>query len=98
MALDLIVTVVAAGLTLIAAVAGICGMNLAPLPVQDSNVRPLISVGRSQMTYRLMKAVMDPPCAKKEMASLHVGVQMPFAAKTRVKERRFQGTPSWQHS
>ena len=41
-ALDLIVTVIAAGLTLIAAVAGICGMNLAPLPVQDSNVRLLI--------------------------------------------------------
>ena len=37
-ALDLIVTVIAGGLTLIAAVAGICGMNLAPLPVQDSNV------------------------------------------------------------
>ena len=60
MALDLIVTVVAAGLTLIAAVAGICGMNLAPLPVQDSNVRPLIFVGHSQMTCRLMKAVVDP--------------------------------------
>ena len=37
-ALDLIVTVIAGGLTLVAAVAGICGMNLAPLPIQDNNV------------------------------------------------------------
>ena len=50
MALDLIVTVLAGGLTLIAAVAGICGMNLTPLPVQDSIVS-LLHIFQPQTRY-----------------------------------------------
>lgn len=38
-ALDLIVTVFAAGFGLIAAIAGICGMNLSPLPIQNTEAR-----------------------------------------------------------
>ena len=40
-ALDMVMTILTMGFAFVAMIAGIFGMNLGPLPIQDDNVRPL---------------------------------------------------------
>lgn len=39
-ALDMVMTILTMGFAFVAMIAGIFGMNLGPLPIQDDNVRP----------------------------------------------------------
>ena len=78
-ALDLIVTVIAGGLTLVAAVAGICGMNLAPLPIQDNNVS-LSAFNCKHFQYSVAPAILTEPTIIKHLA---------HAQYSQLKERFF---------